>query len=97
MQRYPQDRNHHEREERLDALGQMQIASPDQQTIWGLQDDLWKIDHAERVLARGYIAASDYPIVSVLNHRSPEQARAETHARLNAALARFHAVDRITA
>jgi len=84
MPRYPQDRNHHEREERLDALGQMQIASPALQAIWAREDALRDIAAAERILARGYMTAIEsYRVSAALFGKSPDEARAIVRARFD--------------
>lgn len=53
---------------------------------WNLADELARIDAAETILARGYVAQSDYPLLSVLRGRSVAQARAETRERYRQAV-----------
>ena len=77
---------HREREERLDALASIELAPPAQQMVWNLQDDLVRIDAAEKLLARGYVAVSDYGALAVLAGRSVEVARAETQRRYREAV-----------
>lgn len=77
---------HREREERLDALGSVELAPPTTRLAWNLADELARIDVAETILARGYVAHSDYPLLSVLRGRSVAQARAETRERYRQAV-----------
>lgn len=77
---------HREREERLDTLGSVELAPPAARLAWNLADELARIDVAETILARGYVAQSDYPLLSVLRGRSVAQARAETRERYRQAV-----------
>lgn len=98
MQRYPQDRNHREREERLDALAQVDLASPALRAIWAREDALRDIDAAERILARGYMTAIEgYRVSAALNGKTPEQARASVRARFDRDYAAAVAGERIAA
>lgn len=64
---------------------------------WHLQDELARIDAAEAILARGYIALSDYPRLSVLAGRTPAEARAVTQRHYHEAMLLAAATSRMAA
>lgn len=82
MHRFPQDRSHREREERLDQLASRELASPTLLAIWNLTDALRAIEAAERILA-GLALDLDCFVNAdrVLGGRSPEEARVAARAR----------------
>jgi hypothetical protein len=98
MRFYPSDRSHHEREERLDALGARTVADPALQAIWALDDRLRAIGIAEQILRRGHMVAVDhYRVSAALNGRSPEEARAAARAQFERDYGRAVAAERIAA
>lgn len=64
---------------------------------WHLADELAQIDVAQQLISRGYLAPSDYPLVSVLRGRTVGQARAETRERYNQAIRIAAASSRLAA
>jgi len=85
MSFYPQDRSHHEREERLDALANRVLASPAQLAIWNLDDELRAIDEAAHALSAGCSIRDRQIHLATLAGRTREEARADAHRRFRRA------------
>jgi hypothetical protein len=97
MYPYPQDRNHHEREERLDALANRTFATPAQLAIWNLDDELRAIDEADLALSRGCSLNERQIHLATMAGRTREEARADAHRRFRRDYAAAVAAERVAA